>query len=124
MRGPALCRAWMWLIPAVIAPEAHSQMPPQPDSAPVIVPKIWDMDELEGWATPLAGLGVAPSFVSEEEYYAAPIDNLRTYPVYHPDREPPGYRESLLKRGSEPLIEIGKARTREGWIEAGRRVWD
>lgn len=90
----------------------------------VVVPKLWDDAQLAGWATPVAGLGVPPSYVSEAEYYAAPVDDLRTYPVYHPSREPAGYRESLLKRGPEPLIEPARLSTREDWIEAGRRVFE
>lgn len=95
-------------------------------SAPhgVVVPRIWDAKELESWATPLAGLGVAPGFVSEEEYYAAPVDNLRTYPVYHPSREPAGYREGLVHAGPKPLIEPAKLATEADWIEAGRRVFE
>ena len=54
-------------------------------------PKIWDDKALEDWATPIAALGVRPGHFSSAEYYAAPGDNLRTYPVYRPDREPPGY---------------------------------
>src|SRR5437867_7128323 len=49
---------------------------------PVRLPRIWDDRELAGWATPVAGLGVPPALFTEEEYYAAPVDNLRTYPVY------------------------------------------
>ncbi len=90
----------------------------------VVVPKLWDAKELDGWATPLAGLGVPPSFVGETDYYAAPIDNLRTYPVYHPDREPPGYRESLVRAGPLPLIEPEKLHSEADWIEAGQRVFE
>src|SRR5215467_15558029 len=91
---------------------------------PTQAPRIWSDEALRDWPNVVTGVNARPRLYSEAEYYAAPLDNLRSYPVYHPDREPPGYLESLLKRGSEPLIEIGKARTREGWIEAGRRVWD
>ena len=73
--------------------------------ARVVVPRLWAAKELADWATPVAGLGVRPGFVSEEEYYAAPVDNLRTYPVYHPDWEPEGYRESLVRAGPQRLIE-------------------
>jgi len=90
----------------------------------VPIPKIWDESELATWATPLAGLGVAPGHYGEAEYYAAPVDNLRTYPVYHPAREPAGYRESLRARGPRPLIEPEKLRTKADWIAAGRRVFE
>lgn len=96
----------------------------RPAANEIVVPKVWDAKELENWATPLAGLGVAPSFVGEAEYYAAPIDNLRTYPVYHPDREPPGYREALVRRGPRPLIEPETLHSEADWIEAGRLVFE
>jgi hypothetical protein len=90
----------------------------------VHVPKLWDEAELATWATPLAGLGLPPSFTSEAEYYAAPIDNLRTYPMYHPRSEPPGYREWLAAQGPQRLIEPEKLVTKEDWIAAGKRVFD
>jgi hypothetical protein len=67
---------------------------------------------------------VKASYATEEQYYAAPVDNLRTYPVYHPSREPAGYREWLLEQGSRPLIEPIKLRTRADWIAAGKRVFE
>ena len=105
------------------APAMLEQAGLQPTSRPVVVPKIWDAKKLADWATPVAGLGVAPGFFSEEEYYAAPVDNLRTYPVYHPQHEPPGYRQWLRDQGAKPLIEPEKLKTEEDWIAAGRRVF-
>lgn len=92
-------------------------------SSRIVVPRLWDKQALETWATPLAS-GITPSYLTPEEYYAKPVDNLRTYPVYHPDREPPGYREELLRRGPQPLIEPQKLRNEADWIEAGRRVFE
>jgi hypothetical protein len=94
------------------------------ESARSHAPKVWSDSALSEWAIPVTGVNAKPSFYSEAEYYAAPVDNLRTYPVYHPDREPPNYLESLRKRGPEPMVKPGLARTKEGWIELGRRVWD
>lgn len=92
----------------------------QPDQ----VPRLWDEAALADWATPLAGLGVAPTQIRSELYYQAPVDNLRTYPVYHPDREPKGYREALLQRGPQPLIDASELHTEADWIAAGKRVFD
>ena len=89
----------------------------------IIVPKIWDAKQLSTWATPVAGIGVQPSFYSEEEYYAAPIDNVRTYPVYAPGREPKGYRDWMRTQGFQRLIEPEKLKTERDWIEAGHRVF-
>ncbi len=61
--------------------------------AQVKVAKTWDNAALAEWATSVAGLNVRPAHFSAEEYHKAPVDNLRTYPVYRPDREPEGYWE-------------------------------
>ncbi|MFY9608251.1 MAG: hypothetical protein WAU45_06495 [Blastocatellia bacterium] len=90
----------------------------------IVVPKIWDAKQLATWATPVAGLNTTANFYTEEEYYAAPVDNLRTYPVYHPDFEPKGYREWMFKQGTQPMIEPAKLETESDWIEAGRRVFE
>src|SRR5215471_21831129 len=87
------------------------------------VPKIWDAKQLATWATPVAGINKTTNFYSEEEYYAAPIDNVRTYSVYAPDKEPKGYREWILNQGRQRLIEPEKLQTERDWIEAGRTVF-
>ena len=91
-----------------------SHLPARPrDSAPARypAPKAWDETALATWATPVAGLNVRPGYFSSSEYYRAPIDNLRTYPVYHPNREPAGYWAALRKKRPEPLMEWDKRRT-------------
>src|SRR5437588_1923562 len=70
----------------------------------IVVPRIWDAKQLAAWATPVAGINLPANFYSEAEYYAAPIDNVRTYAVYAPDKEPKGYREWILKQGPQRLI--------------------
>lgn len=90
----------------------------------VVVPKIWDEEKLATWATPVAGINLSPNFYTEEEYYAAPVENLRTYPVYHPDYEPKGYRDWLAAVGPKPLIEPKKLRTKADWLAAGELVFD
>jgi len=103
----------------------QSHGPPVNHSAQVVtVPKIWDEKELATWAVPVAGLGVPPSLLSEKEYYALPVDNLRTYPVYHPRYEPVGYRAWLKKQGPQPLIKTAMLKAESDWIEAGKRVFE
>jgi mono/diheme cytochrome c family protein len=86
-------------------------------------PRIWDDAALAEWATPVAGLNVRPAVYSSAEYYAVPADNLRTYPVYLPDREPPGYWEWLKKQKPEPLVDPANLRTPSDWIAAGDRAF-
>jgi hypothetical protein len=90
---------------------------------PAPLPKIWDDSALADWATPIASLNVRPAHYSSAEYYAVPGDNLRTYPVYHPDDEPPGYWEELQKKEPEPLVDLSKIQTTAEWIAAGERAF-
>ncbi len=87
------------------------------------IPRVWDEAALAGWATPLAGLGEAPKHMSAADYYAIPEENLRSYPLYMPDREPAGYWEQLQSAGPQPLIEPEKLATRADWNAAGERVF-
>ena len=91
--------------------------------APIDVPRIWDDASLADWATPIAGLNVRPSHYSSAEYYSVPGDNLRTYPIYHPDSEPPGYWEELKKKKPEPLVDVSKMRSTKDLIAAGERAF-
>jgi hypothetical protein len=106
------------LIAAVAAGAYYETRAWRPD-----IPRVWDPAALEGWATPLASLGVAPTHMPPEEYYAIPEENLRSYPLYMPDREPPGYWAQLESAGPHPLIEPDKLLTKDDWVNAGERVF-
>ncbi|MGH9142593.1 MAG: hypothetical protein ACRD2I_15790, partial [Vicinamibacterales bacterium] len=88
------------------------------------IPRTWDDAALADWATPVAGLNVRPTHMTAKEYYALPTENVRTYPVYVPDREPRGYWERLQRVGPKPLIEPDARWTEADWITAGRRVFN
>ena len=91
------------------------------------VPRAWDEEALREWATPVSGLNVRPGHFPAAEYYAAPVDNLRTYPVYYPGREPAGYWDMLQKAGPRRLIEPETLRSDADYVRAGERVfaeWD
>jgi hypothetical protein len=87
------------------------------------IPKAWDDAALADWPTPVAGLNVRPTHIPSKDYYALRVDNLRTYPVYFPGREPDGYWEMIQHVGPKPLIEPDKLKTETDWVEAGRRVF-
>jgi len=93
-------------------------------SAAPTIPKAWDETALADWATPIAGLNVPPTNMSATDYYAMAVENLRTYPVYFPGREPDGYWEMLQRVGPKPLIEPDGLTTEADWIKAGQRVFD
>lgn len=87
------------------------------------IPVVWDEQALADWALPLAGLGVPPAHMSAAEYYALPEENLKSYPVYMPGREPEGYWQQILAVGPQPLIEPDELRTERDWVAAGERVF-
>jgi len=88
------------------------------------IPRTWDEAALAEWATPVAGLNIRPTLISAKEYYSFTVENLRTYPVYFPGREPEGYWEMLQHVGPKPLIEPEKLKTEADWIDAGHRVFE
>lgn len=88
------------------------------------IPRLWTSEALAGWALPIAGVQATPKYYTEAEYYAAPVDEVRTYPVYIKNREPKGYRDWIRKQGPQPLIEPAKLTTEADWIAAGREVFD
>ncbi|MDX2181426.1 MAG: hypothetical protein SFV18_17660 [Bryobacteraceae bacterium] len=98
----------------------------QPSSKPfrAEIPKVWDERALRDWATPLAGLNARPSHLSAKEYYALRPDDLRTYPVYAPGREPAGYWDMLQNVGPKPLIDPSALAAEADWVAAGRRVFE
>src|SRR5262245_20008462 len=92
-------------------------------SSTITPPKTWDEQELHEWATPIAALNVRPGHFTEEEYLRAPIDDLRTYPVYYPGREPARYFEMMQTIGPKPIIEPDSLKTADDWVRAGKRVF-
>jgi hypothetical protein len=105
---------------AVVAVASLAAQPPTSTSAP----RLWTDQALAGWALPIAGVNATPAFYSEAEYYAAPVDELRTYPVYVKGREPSGYRDWIRRQGPQPLIDLSTLRSEAEWIAAGRDVFD
>lgn len=87
------------------------------------LPKVWDDSAVTTYRVPLAGLGHAPKMLGAREYYALPETNIKTYPVYRPEREPAGYLEWLKQQDPQPLVDVAKLRTDADWIAAGREVF-
>jgi hypothetical protein len=88
------------------------------------IPKTWDETALAEWATPLAGLNLRPTHITPSEYYSWKVENLRTYPVYAPGREPNGYWRMLQTVGPRPLIEPETLHREADWLNAGQRVFE
>jgi len=88
------------------------------------IPQAWDDAARAEWTTPLASLNLRATHISAKAYYSWPIENLRTYPVYYPGREPDGYWAMLQHVGPKPLIDVSKLKSDPAWVEAGREVFE
>jgi len=87
------------------------------------VPEAWSDAHVAGYRLPLAGLGQVPKMVSGSRYYALPEYNVKTYPVYAPDHEPPNYIDWLKQQDPQLLVDPSKLHTEADWIAAGREVF-
>jgi hypothetical protein len=89
------------------------------------IPRAWDDKETSSFELPLAQADRSPRYPSAHEYYVQPVRPVyRTYAFYTPDKEPPGYWESLQAKEPEILFDSDRLRTKDDWIEAGERVFD
>jgi hypothetical protein len=86
-------------------------------------PHSWYDADLNGYRLPLANLGKPPAMITETEYYRLPENNLKTYPVYTPQAEPPGYLDRLKSLDPAPLVDVATLKTESDWIAAGREVF-
>ena len=97
------------------------------------VPQVWDDGTLGTLELPLADPKYSPVEVPWDYYYRLserPI--YKSYPVYAPGREPPGYFEWLRRQEPEVVWGIDSGgtihkpplATRADWIKAGEIVFD
>ena len=89
------------------------------------IPKTWKTSDVEALEVPLANPKHSPIHISEVAYYRIPVRIIyKTYPVYHPSREPAGYMDWLKQQEPEIAFDISRLRTREDWVKAGEVVFN
>ncbi len=89
------------------------------------IPKVWDDEAVRSWSLPLVGLGQPPTYLSADYYYRMPERKIyRTYPIYAPGKEPPGYMDWLRQREPEVAFDPAKLQTEADWIKAGEIVFN
>src|SRR5689334_24697098 len=75
------------------------------DTGKPSIPKTWNDAEMTELEVPLANPIGSPKHVSAEYYYKIPVRPIfKTYPIYAPGHEPPGYMERL--RSEEHTSEL------------------
>jgi len=98
--------------------KAASDVPPP-------VPKMWDDKSLAILELPLADSKVKLVHASAEDYYRIPARTiLKTYPVYAPGKEPPGYMEWLKQQEPQVAFDASQLKTTADWVKAGEVVFD
>jgi hypothetical protein len=115
----------VWTIAALCAGSLLAQPPARPEApfSPEI-PRVWTDRAVADLELPLANPAYSPIHVREEAYYRIPERVIyKTYPVYHPQREPAGYRQWLEQQAPANAFDPAKLTTREGWIRAGDLVF-
>jgi hypothetical protein len=89
------------------------------------IPKVWDEEALNSMTLPSANPGSRILYVSSSYYYTIPVMPMyKSYPVYAPGKEPPGYLDWLKKQEPEVVFDPVKLKTQKDWIEAGRIIFD
>jgi hypothetical protein len=102
----------------------------KPDAAyKPVIPKTWDEQALADLEVPLAEASRSPRHISAANYYNIPVRPIyKTYPKYHPDKEPRGYREWIRRQEPVVLWDDGPHRprleTEADWIKAGEIVFN
>ena len=95
----------------------------QPNRRPNI-PKTWVDAEMEELEVPLADPLASPKHISAADYYQIPeLKIYKSYPIYAPGKEPPGYLEWLKKQEPQIIFDAGKLKTEADWIKAGEIVF-
>lgn len=102
---------------------------PEPTSSTPVIPKTWDDQAIATLEVPLANPIGSPKHVSSSYYYRIPVAPIyKTYPVYAPGHEPPGYMDRLKQE--EPVVvwdekgHVPPRKTHADWIKAGEIVFN
>src|SRR5215467_8609481 len=97
----------------------------KPAGTQFTVPKTWEDAVMRTLEIPLAESSASPVHVTADYYYSIPVRPiLKTYPVYRPDKEPPGYIEWLRRQKPELVFDPSKLKDDQAWIDAGEIVFD
>jgi len=93
------------------------------------IPKSWDDEAIATLEVPLADPVGSPKHVSADYYYRIPVRPIyKSYPIYAPGHEPPGYMDWLKRQEPQVVWDDHEHRpplkTQEDWIKAGEIVFD
>ena len=115
---PVLLSILVFLAPWLLAQDVSRR------SSGAAIPRAWDDSAMAELELPLAGLGRPVQHVSSDYYDRIPVRPVyKTYPVYHPAREPAGYWSWLQQQEPQVVFDAETLRTTEDWVRAGELVF-
>ncbi len=66
-----------------------------------------------------------PEHISSDYYYRMPVRPIyKSYPIYAPGKEPPGYFDKLKQLEPEIAFDPATLKTEADWIKAGELAFD
>src|SRR5216684_5759590 len=128
MRAPKYIAVLAVLLMGIssVSQDTHPQ---KPSAVAPVIPKTWDDAAIATLEVPLANPVGSPRHISADYYYRIPVAPIyKSYSVYAPGHEPPGYMDWLKQqesvivwddKGHAPPLE-----TEADWIRAGEIVFD
>lgn len=90
-----------------------------------VVPQTWNDEEMATLEVPIADPAGSPTHIPADYYYRIPVRPIyKSYPVYAPGKEPPGYQEWLKQQEPEAAFDPSSLKTEADWIKAGEIVFE
>ncbi len=90
-----------------------------------LVPRAWDDRAVADFELPLAVPERSPRHIRAAQYYTMPVAGMwKSYPLYRPDKEPPGYIEWLKQQEPTELHPFHPHMSSRDWTDAGSLVFD
>jgi Di-haem oxidoreductase, putative peroxidase len=94
-------------------------------SSMVRIPKTFDDQAIATLEVPLAVKTASPVQTPSKLYYSASVAPIyKSYPIYRPDKEPPGYIEWLKQQEPQIVFDASALKGQADWIQAGELVFD
>ena len=82
-----------------------------------VIPRTWEEEAIASVELPLAATGVPPEPIPSDYFYRMAVRPIyKTYPIYAPGKEPPGYFERLKQLEPEIVFDPANLKTEADWI--------
>jgi mono/diheme cytochrome c family protein len=89
------------------------------------IPRTWEKSAVDALELPLAKREFSPAHIDEAAYYRIPERVIyKSYVVYAPGREPPGYAEWLRTVEPEVAFDSSSLNSADQWVAAGEVVFN